>query len=96
MSETAHAARAAQGEHGAARFWVDEFGCPRLAYDGWDLTLTRGEHDDVPVLFVDTSSDDGSPTADNRRGPRCRIILNDEPLWANPPYAPPAEEEPLS
>jgi hypothetical protein len=49
--------------------------------------LARGAYDDVPLLFVDTEG-----LREDGQGPRCRIHLNDEPIWQNPSYSYPEEK----
>lgn len=46
-----------------------------------EVTIDKSEVDGTWVVFVDTQE-----MPDNEKGPILRINLNDEQLWANPPF----------
>lgn len=47
---------------------------------GFKFDTYRGE-DNIPVVHVDTPE-----SWDSEKGPKCRIYLNDECIYENPPY----------
>ncbi len=58
----------------------------RAALLGVEVTITRSAGaDNAPVVFVDS---DPERIADGERGPRMRILLNDEPVYEGEPYLP--------
>lgn len=59
---------------------------PTFSYDEYESTV-----DGVPVVHVETPA-----SWDEPNGPRCRIYLNDEVIYENPPYPTPEEWDELN
>jgi hypothetical protein len=57
---------------------------------GLSVTIDRSEVDGVLVVFIDGAdghdAGDGGGGVENERGPVLRILLNDAPVFANPPF----------
>ncbi len=61
---------------------------------GFKVTITRsGGIDNAVVIFVDGPEDETREQDEMPDGsPRCRILLNDEPVYAPVPFEPPEED----